>query len=211
VPRRRPRALVRAAAVLAGAALPLLGGGLAHAAVPPLPSTPPLPGLPASGQPIDVVIAPPSVATVPVPPPLTGCNVYTSYDNTGTNPPGSAFRGQSACGAGVYAPALSGLAVLQDVFGNVVAAGNGYGQVWGVGTSAGDYALQGSLTSGLSSAGPVPGLDYTISYTTSITLTWPQFWGPPAAGCSVSGQTLTCHVTTTYSYIPGTQGGLTPG
>ena len=189
----------------------LLGGGIAHADVPvPNPTLPPLPGLPASGQPINILIAPPSVATAPLPPPPEGCTIYASYDNTGTNPPGSVFRGQTACGLGVFNPVLTGYATLQDIFGNTVAGGNGYGQVGGVGTSQGDYVLQGGL-GGVGSTGPVPGLEYTISYDTSITLTWPQFWSSPSAGCSISGQTLVCHGSTTYSYIPGTQGGFTPG
>ncbi len=206
--RSRARRLARFAAVLAGAAVPLLGAGAANAA---LPGLPPLPNLPQPGQPITLMVAPPSTTTLAVPPPPTGCAIDTSYDNTGTNPPGSVFRGQSACGSGVFAPGLSGHAQLLDIFGDVVASGNGYGQTWGVGTSRGLYALQGSLTSGVNSSGPVPGLDYTISYDTSITLVWPQYWGPAPAGCSVTGQTLHCVVTTTYSYIPGTQGGLTPG
>jgi hypothetical protein len=209
VSRRALRPLLRAAAVVVGATLPLLGSGVARADLPG--GIPPPPGLPQSGQPITMVVQPPSVFTVAVPPPPTGCAIDASYDNTGTTPPGTVFRGQTGCGAGVYAPVLTGHAVLLDVFGNVVASGGGYGQVGGVGTSQGRYALQGSLTSGLNGAGPVPGLDYTIRYDTSITLRAPQYWGPPAAGCSVSGQTLYCTVSTTYSYIPGTQGGLTPG
>ena len=202
----RLRRLARVAAVLTGLSLPLLGSGVVQAD----PGLPPLPNLPQPGQPITLVIDPPSVTTVTVPPPPTGCVIDTSYDNTGTTPPGSVFRGQSACGSGVYAPVLRGQANLYDIFNDLVASGNGYGQVWGVGTSQGEYALQGSPTSGLTSSGPIPGLDYTISYDTSITLVWPQFWGPTPAGCSVSGQTLHCVVTSTYSYVPGTKGGLTP-
>lgn len=200
--------LARAAAVVAGVTLPLLTAGVASA---DLPSLPPLPNLPSPGQPITIVIQPPSLATLVVPPPPGGCVFDASYDNTGTAPPGTVFRGQSACGSGVYAPVISGHAELLDIFSDVVASGNGYGQVWGVGTSQGEYAAQGSLPDGITSSGPVPGLEYTISYDTSITLTAPQYWGAAPTGCSVAGQTLHCVVTTTYSYIPGTQGGLSPG
>ncbi len=130
-----------------------------------------------------------------------------------TQSTGTVFRGQSACGPQVYAPVLSGQAVLIDPFGTVVAAGNSFGQTSGIGTSQGQYLLQpGPGLPGLSGGGPVPGLNYTISYDTSITLTAPQTWGPSTQdGCSVSGQTLHCVVVTPYSYIPGTKGGLTPG
>lgn len=208
MPRSRLRPLARVAAALAGAALSLLTTGVARA---DLPNLPPLPNLPSPGQPITVVIEPPSFATTTVPVAPGGCAVDTSYDNTGANPPGSVFRGQSVCGSGIYAPVLSGHAVLDDILGNQVASANGFSQVWGVGTSQGDYAVQGSPTSGFTSLGPVPGLQYTISYDTSITLTWPQYWGPAPGGCSVTGQTLHCVVTTTYTYIPGTQGGFVPG
>jgi hypothetical protein len=202
VVRRSARPLVRIAAGVVGATLPLLGGGVASADLPQPP------GLPQSGQPITLVIEPPSLVTVSVPPAPTGCVIDTSFDNTSTSPPGSVFRGQSACGSEVYAPVLTGSVELLDVFGNVVATGNAFNQVGGVATAQGLYAMQGSVTD--VGSGPIPGLDYTIRYDTSITLTAPQFWGPPAAGCSVNGQTLQCTVTSTYSYIPGTQGGITP-
>jgi hypothetical protein len=203
-----PSSLRRAAAVLAGLVLPLLGAGVASA---DLPGPPPLPNLPQPGQVITIAVQQPTFSTAQVPPPPAGCVLDTSYDNTGATPPGSVFRGQTECGSGVYAPVLRGQAVLLDILGTVVAAGNGYGQVWGVGTSQGEYVVRGSANDGVTSSGPVPGLDYTIRYDTSVTLTAPQFWGPAPGGCSVSGQTLHCVVTTTYSYIPGTQGGLTPG
>jgi len=207
VPSRLRRGAL-AAAMLAGAALPLLGAGTASA---DLPGLPPLPNAPQPGQPVTVVVQEPTLAAATVPPPPAGCVVEASYDNTPATPPGSVFRGQSACGSGIYAPVLRGHATLTDMLGDVVASGNGYGQVWGVGTSQGEYVLQGSPTAGVTSTGPVPGLDYTITYDTSITLTAPEFWGPAPSGCSVTGQTLHCVASTTYSYIPGTQGGLTPG
>lgn len=203
----RVRRAARVAAVLAGMTLPLLGAGVASA---DLPGPPPLPNLPQPGQPVTLVIPPPSLATASVPPPFAGCVFETSYDNTSADPPGSVFRGQSACGSGIYAPVLRGHATLIDMLGDVVASGNGYGQVWGVGTSQGEYVVQASPNDGVTSTGPVPGLDYTISYDTSITLTAPEFWGAAPAGCWVSGQTIHCVITRTYNYIPGTQGGLTP-
>jgi len=207
MPRRALRLRPRLAAVLAGAAASLLFGGVAQADVPPLP------GLPSTNQPITLVISAPSVATLTGPPAPTGCVIDSSFDNTHSAPLSSVFRGQSACGSGVYAPQLTGQTSLVDIFSEVVATGNSYAQTWGVGTSQGDYAVQptGQLPSTVTGGGPVPGLSYTIEYATSITLTWPQYWGPPAAGCSVNGQTLNCTIATTYNYIPGTQGGLTPG
>jgi len=207
VPSRLRRA-ARVAAVLAGVTLPLLSSGVARA---DLPGPPPLPNVPQPGQPVTVVVQQPTFTTVAVPPPPGGCAIDTSYDNTPANPPGSIFRGQSACGSGIYAPVLHGSTTLTDILGDVVASGSGYGQVWGVGTSQGEYVVQGSATAGVTSTGPVPGLEYTIRYDTSITLTWPEFWGAAPGGCSVTGQTLHCVVNTTYTYIPGTQGGLTPG
>jgi hypothetical protein len=196
--------------VVVGATLPLIGGAVASADLPPLPTPS---GLPQSGQPITFLVPHPSVIAFTLPPGPSSCLVYTNFDNTGATPPGTVFRGQSACGAQIAAPVLTGQAVLIDPFGNVVAAGNSYGQTWGVGTSRGRYLLQpGQVPPGLSGGGPVPGLNYTISYDTSITLTAPQTWGPSTQdGCSVSGQTLHCVVTTPYSYIPGTQGGFSPG
>jgi hypothetical protein len=161
-------------------------------------------------QPITVVVQPPSLTTLVVPIPPDGCAIDTSYDNTQISPPGSIFRGQTGCGSGIYQPGLSGQAVLKDIFGSVVAVGNGFSQVGGIGTSQGIYLLQGNVLGGVNGVGPLPGSQYTITYDTSITLTYPQYWGPPAAGCSVNGQTLHCVVTTTYSYIPGTQGGIRP-
>jgi hypothetical protein len=196
--------------VVVGAILPLIGGGVARADLPPVPTPP---GLPQSGQPITFLVPHPSVIAFTVPPSPDGCVVDTNFDNTGATPPGTVFRGQSACGPQVYAPVLSGQAVLIDPFGTVVATGNSFGQTSGIGTSQGQYLLQpGPGLPGLSGGGPVPGLNYTISYDTSITLTAPQTWGPSTQdGCSVSGQTLHCVVVTPYSYIPGTKGGLTPG
>jgi hypothetical protein len=201
--RRAWRLSARIAALAGGAAMALLSGGVAHADLPPLPIT-----LPSIGTPIVL----PTTGSIVVPPAPTGCVTETSFDNTGISPVGTVFRGQSTCGSGVYQPAISGQAVLTDIFGNVVAVGNGYSQTGGLGTSQGQYTLQVAVPSSLSSAGPVPGLDYTISYDTSITLTAPQTWGgPPGAGCSINGQTLHCVITTTYVYVPGTTGGITPG
>ncbi len=208
------RTPVRVAAIIAGIVLPLLTCGLVLADLPG--GIPAPPGLPASGQPITIVVEPPSLVTVAVPVDPEGCAVDLSYDNTQANPLGSVFRGQTACGSGVYQPTMGGHAVLTDIFGNQVASGSGAGgRGDGPITSQGDYTVNGSPTSvasspGVSGTGAVPGMEYTITYTTSITLTWPQYWGPAAAGCSISGQTMTCTGQTTYSFIPGTQGGFTP-
>lgn len=213
MPHARVRTAARLVAVLAGATLPLFTAGVASADLPPLPnppSLPPLPNVPQPGQLITVVVNPPSLVTAAAPPAPGTCVFDTSYDNTPATPPGSVFRGQSMCGAGVYAPVLSGQARLLDIFGTVIATGNSYQQTWGLATSQGEYVVQGS-TGGVTSSGPVPGLDYTISYDTSITLTWPQHWTSAPAGCSLNGQTLQCVATSTFNYLPGTQGGQTPG
>jgi hypothetical protein len=171
------------------------------------------PSLPQSGQPITIVVEPPSVVVATVPPPANSCIIAISYDNTQMHPYGTLFRGQTACGSRVYLPQMSGQAVLKDSFGNLVAEGSAFGPMTGSGpdTSQGDYVSTGTgiLSTGLSGAGPVPGLDYTITFTSSITLPL-QYWGPPMDGCSVSGQTLNCVNSTTYEYLPGTKGGFQP-
>jgi hypothetical protein len=205
------RAPLRALAIAAGVALPLLSAGIVQAT---LPGLPPFPSLPGNGQPVTVLVAPPSRVILTVPPQATECVVDMSYDNTGTDPMQSLFRGQTACGHGVYAPVMSGQVSLTDTLGNVVASGNAFGPVSGQGpdTSQGVYASDGSgIVDGVSGTGPVPGLDYTITFKSAITLTWPQYWqGPAGTGCSIAGQTLACSNTMTYSYIPGTKGGLKP-
>lgn len=191
----RRRALPRVAAVVIGAALPLLGTGVARADLPPLPL---------SSLSVSILYQPPGLGYAVVPPPPGTCQYEANFDNSATSPPGTIYRGLTACGAGVYNPLLTGQVVLLDPLGNVVSAGSGFAQVGGIGVSQGDYQLEGD-------SGPVPGLVYTIRYDTSITLNAPNYWGPPATGCSVNGQTLTCRHTVMYNYIPGTQGGLTPG
>jgi hypothetical protein len=223
--RLRPVALL--AAVLAGAALPLLSAGAVHAdppvpvPVPPIPSVPvppvpslpvPLPPLPPlSGQPITLVVQPPSLAAVSVPVAPTSCQMDISYDNRSI-PTGILFRGQDACGSGIYAPTMSGQVTLTDVFHTVLATGNPFSAV-GTGpfTSQGFFAVSGNLLgAGINAVGPVPGLTYNITLDTSITLVWPQTWDYAPDGCSLNGQTLHCIGTMTFEYMPGTQGGVTP-
>jgi hypothetical protein len=195
------------AAVLIGCALPMLTVGLVHAG---LPSPPPIPGV---TQPIHMLIEPPSVTTVSVPVDPDGCAVDTSYDNTQAAPPGSIYRGQTACGSGVYAPILVGQARLSDVFGNVVSTAPQFGARGnGPYTSQGDYLAVPTtgVPTTISGAGAVPGMDYTITFNTDITLVWPQYWGPAPDGCWITGQTMHCVATTTYTYLPGTQGGFVP-
>ena len=214
MPRRALRLRSRLAAVLAGAAAALLTGGVARADIPPLPGVPDVPN-----PSITWVIGNVGLSAATVPPPQNGCVIFSNYDNTQAAPPGTLFRGQSACGSGVYAPQLTGQTRLVDIFSQVVSTGSSYAQTGGIGTSQGNYLVQpaGPLptTAGpvpLPGGGPVPGLSYTIIYTATITLTYPQTWtGPQATGCSANGQTLNCVTSTTYDYIPGTQGGLTPG
>jgi hypothetical protein len=204
---RGPRRIsVRVAAVGVGVVLPLLSALVVGAS---LPGPPPLPGLPQSGQPVTILIAPPSLVITTVPPPPDGCIIAISYDNTQTHPAGSIFRGQTACGNQVYMPMMSGQVVLKDTFGNVVAYGNVFGPMAGPGpdTSQGDYSMGGS--GGTGGTGPVPGLDYTVKFSSSISLPL-QTWGPPAQGCAVEGQTLNCTTSTTYMYLPGTKGGWAP-
>jgi hypothetical protein len=206
------RAPARMAAVVVGLVLPMLPTAMAHATLPGG-VDPPVP-VPASGQPITIVVEPPSLYTVTVPTPPDNCAIDMSYDNTQANPAGSLYRGETACGSDVYAPGMSGTTTLTDIFGTVVSRGRGFGARGnGPFTSQGDYVVgtgSGVVTAGLSGTGPVPGMDYTINYTTSITLVWPQYWGPAPAGCTVSGQTMRCVASTTYSYLPGTQGGFRP-
>lgn len=200
---------LRLAAIAAGVVLPLLATGTTEATLP----GPPLP-IPASGQPITVVVEPPSVATLTVPVTADNCAVDMSYNNKQANPAGTIFRGQTACGSAVWSPGMSGSATLTDPFGNVVAVAQPYsGTGNGPFTAAGDFLVGsgGVLAQALDGAGAVPGLDYMITYTSSITLASPQYWGPAPAGCTVSGQTMTCVATTRYDYIPGTAGGISPG
>jgi hypothetical protein len=201
---------MRAAAIVAGVVLPLVSALLVTAS---LPGLPPLPPLPQTG-PVTILVEPPSAFVVDVPPPPTGCVIDISYDNSQMRPPSTLYRGQTACGNLVYAPVMSGHVTLSDAFGNVVSEGSWFGPVAGSGpdTASGRYSVQkGGIGASLQAQGPVPGLDYTITFTSSITLVAPQSWGPPANGCYVSDQTLRCTNTTTYSYIPGTKGGISPG
>jgi hypothetical protein len=212
------RSLVRLVAVLSAIAAPLLSTGPASAGPsvpsPSLPSPPPLPSpslppwLPQPGGPITVIIVPPSLATFSVQVPSGNCLFVGSYDNTGTSPPGSIFRGQTTCGSGVYQPTLSGQAVLKDVFGNVVAVAPAFSQTGGLGTSQGFLGSILVATGGTS--GVVPGLRYTVEYDSSVTLNPAQTWGAPGPGCTISGQTERCLVSTPFDYIPGTKGGVTP-
>jgi hypothetical protein len=212
------QAPLRLAAVVAGVVMPMFTVGMVHANLPgglPDPPNPPIAGLPQPGQPITLIVAPPSlwISSVPVNP--NGCAIDMSYDNTQASPPGTIFRGQSACGSQVYEPIIRGRASLIDVFGNEVADGPHFAARGdGPDTSQGSYLAStggGIPAPSTYGAGPVPGLDYTISYTTSITLIWPQYWGEAPSGCSLTGQTVTCTAQTTYDYIPGTKGGITPG
>src|SRR5437899_690804 len=113
------RGPLRVVAVAAGVLTSLLTAGLAHADLPG--GIPDPVGLPGSGQPITIILEPPSVAVVSIPVAPDGCAIDMSYDNTQASPPGSIFRGQTACGSGVYSPIISGHAQLLDVFGQVVA------------------------------------------------------------------------------------------
>lgn len=207
---------LRLAAIAAGIGLPLLTAGtvdanLPSANLPPIPALPSVPGGPQEGQPITLLVAP-GLGVAPLPPPASGCFVYISFDNTQARE--IIFRGQVACGSGVYGPTMTGHAVLKDTFSNVVASAAPFGPSWGDGpdTSQGSWSGTGSgvLADGLDSTGPVPGLDYTVAFDSSVTISWPQHWGPAATGCSVNGQTLVCHNTTTFTYVPGTKGGEQP-
>src|SRR5258708_37462341 len=114
---------LRRVAVVAGVVLPMFTVGMVHANLPGgLPDPPPLPiaGLPQPGQPITFVVEPPSLWITAVPVDPRGCALDMSYDNTQASPPGTVFRGQSACGSQVYAPIIRGHASLTDVFGNEV-------------------------------------------------------------------------------------------
>jgi len=205
------RPLVRLAAVLAAVTVPLLSTGVARADLPapsppplPSPSLPPVPDL----QPITVIIVPPSLAPFSVAVPPGNCLFLGSYDNSQLSPAGSIFRGQTTCGSGVYQPAISGQAVLKDALGNVVAVAPAFSQIGGVGTSQG--FLGSSVLATGSTSGVIPGLRYTIEYDTSVTLSSLQTWGAPGTGCTISGQTEHCLVSTPFDYIPGTKGGVTP-
>lgn len=204
---RRP---LRVAAVITGVVVPLLASGLVHADLPG--GIPAPPGLPQSGQPIPMVIEPPTLFALSIPPSPNGCDTALSYDNSQATPPGTLFRGETACGPGVVNASISVHAVLTDVLGNVVASASSAGGVGnGPVTSQGDWVVTAGSSlaqPGLNSNGPVPGMEYTIQYTSSVTLAWPQYWGAPAAGCSISGQTMVCNAATTYSFIPGTAGGF---
>jgi hypothetical protein len=205
---------LRFAAVVAGVVLPMFTIGMVHADPPGGLPNPPIAGLPQPGQPITLVVEPPSLWIVAVPVDPNGCAIDMSYDNTQATPPGTVFRGQTACGSQIYAPIIRGSATLTDVFGNVVATAPQFaGRGGGPYTSEGSYVVSPTGISSPSTygAGPVPGLDYTITYTTSITLVGGQYWAPPPSGCSLTGgQTMTCTAQITYDYIPGTKGGITP-
>lgn len=208
-------ATFRVAAIIAGVVLPMTVIGIVRAELPGLPS-PPVGGLPQGGQPITFVIEPPGTGTDGVPVAPNGCVLDMSYDNTQATPPGTVFRGQTACGWEFYQPTISGHAYLTDIFGNVVASAPGFGARGdGPFTSQGSYVVNPSASAVTSpstyGAGPVPGMEYTITYTTTIVLYPGQIWGPASDGCSVSGQAMTCTASTTYLYVPGTSGGVTPG
>jgi hypothetical protein len=219
--RLRPVALL--AAVLAGAAVPLLSAGTAHAdppvpvpplpsvPLPPLPQPPPLPPVPGlSGQPITLVIQPPTLTPASAPVAPVSCQMDVSYDNRSAT--GILFRGQDACGSAIYAPTMSGQATLTDVFHTVLASGNPFNAV-GIGpfTSQGFYAPSANVVgTGVNAVGPVPGLTYNITLDTSITLVYPQTWAYVPDGCNLNGQTLHCTTTQTFQYVPGTQGGVVP-
>jgi hypothetical protein len=214
--RQRPVALF--AAVLAGALVPLLSAGTVHAdppvPVPPVVSVqlPPLPPLPdATGQPITLVVGHPSLNQVSTPVGPASCQMDVSYDNRSV-PGGILFRGQDACGSAIYAPTMSGQVTLRDTFHAVLASGNAFNAV-GTGpfTSEGFFAPSGNLYgAGINAVGPVPGLTYTISLDTSITLVYPQTWAAAPDGCGLDGQTMHCVTTMTIQYLPGTQGGVIP-
>jgi hypothetical protein len=205
--RLRPVALL--AAVLAAAAVPLLSAGTAHAGpAVPLPPPPPLP--PVGGQPITLIIEPPTLTPVSIPVSPTSCQMDISYDNRSAT--GILFRGQDACGSAIYAPTMSGQVTLTDVFHTLLASGNPFSGV-GTGpfTSQGLFAGTGNVMgAGINAAGPVPGLTYNITLDTSITLVAPQTWAYAPNGCSLNGQTLHCITTMSFQYVPGTQGGVTP-
>ena len=186
------RALRRGGAILFGAMVALVGTGVS--ANPPFGS-----------QPITIVIGPPSLYTQTEPPPNGGCYMYQSYDNGLSTPLGSVFRGQDACGPWVLSPTMTGRTWLEDILGNTVAVGQPFGPQSGPGpdTTQGDYVVAVPN-------GPIPGMDYTMFFDTSISLQWPQYWGSTPDGCRVSGQTLHCTLAATYSYVPGTQGGVVP-
>lgn len=197
----RLRLRLRLAAVTVGAVLPLLGSGVARADLPPIP-TPPT---------INLVPSTPTTGAIISPPPAAGCDWDLSFDNSTANPPTTVFRGQSACGAQVVSPVFSGQAVLIDVFTNVIATAPAFSQTGGVGTSESQLVLQpGTLVSAPTGSGPIPGLNYTIRYDASITLTAPQHWDAPMAGCTVNGQTQHCVLEITYTYFPATAGGVKP-
>jgi hypothetical protein len=195
------RRRLRFMTVLAAAAGSLLLTSGVAGADPPLPNLPPLPT-------VEVVIPTPSLAYYKVIVPTGTCFFLASYDNTGINPPGSVFRGQTACGSGVYQPAIAGQAVLKDTFGNVVAVAPAVSQIGGVGTSEG--FLGSTLVASAGTSGVIPGLEYTVEFDTSVTLSSLQNWGAPAEGCTINGKTQRCVVTAPFLYIPGTKGGITP-
>jgi hypothetical protein len=205
------RTVARFAAVLVGVGLPLFTLGVVEADLPGGVPTVTPPGVPQVGQVIKLGGAV-SNTVLSAAPGQTSCVWYTSYDNTQTTPPGTIFRGQDACGSGVYQPTMSGQVFLSDAFGNRVAAGAPFGPVTGSGpfTSQGTYTLPGNIGGGVTGVGPVPGLPYTLTFDTTFTFTAPQYPGPPGPGCTVSGQSEHCIVTLTYNYIPGTQGGIVP-
>lgn len=197
----------RVATVLVGCVMPMLTIGLVHAG---LPGPPPIPGV---TQPIHLFFEPPSVTTVPVPVDPNGCAFDLSYDNTQVAPPSTIYRGQTACGSGVYAPTIHGQARLSNSAGTVVSVAPEFAERGdGPYTSQGSYAAAalGGVPPTLTGPGATPGMDYTITFDTDLTLVYPQYWGNAPSGCWLSGQTAHCEVTTTYTYIPGTQGGFVP-
>lgn len=197
----------RVAAALVGCALPMLTIGLVHAG---LPSPPPIPGV---TQPVHLLFVPPSLTTVAVPVDPNGCDMDVSFDNTQAAPPGTIYRGETACGNGIFAPILDGHATLSDTMGNVVSTAPEFSERGqGPYTSQGDYLAVSTdgLPSTLPSAGAVPGMDYTITYYADLTLVYPQTWGATPDGCTLGGQTAHCVVSATYTYLPGTQGGFVP-
>ena len=204
-------ATLRVAAAIAGVALPMTAIAIARADLP----SPPIGGLPQGGQPITFWIETPGTGTTSAPVAANGCVMDMSYDNTQTLPPGTIFRGQTECGSAFYQPVISGHASLSDIFGNVVANAPGYGgRGNGPFTSQGSYDVNPSpsvVTSPSTyGAGPVPGMEYTITYTTTVVLYPGQYWGAASPGCSVGGQAMTCTASITYLYVPGTSGGITP-
>src|SRR5260221_12822362 len=91
------RGPLRAAATVIGAVLPLFTLGMVHAD----PGLPPLPDLPQAGQPVTIIVEPPSLWTAHVPVPPTACAVDMSYDNTCATPSGTVFRDQTASGRAI--------------------------------------------------------------------------------------------------------------